>query len=34
MAGRAKHALRSRKTYREHRKQKYYLKGKDPHTKV
>lgn len=33
MAGRKKHAQRSRKTYNENRKLKYHLRGMDPHTR-
>ena len=33
MAGRAKHAQRSRKTYRIHKELKYYLRGAKPNTK-
>ncbi len=32
MAGRKKHAQRSRKTYRLNRQLKYHLRGMDPHT--
>jgi len=34
MAGRRKHAQRSRKTWREHFNLKFYLKGKNPHNRV
>lgn len=33
MAGRRKHAQRSRKTWKLHSQLKFYLRGMDPHTK-